>query len=257
EVSGDGATTVYDKFTGQPIAHFANAGRSQVAQAVAAAAAAFKAHPLTPYDRHTTLLRTAEPVQQHAAELLDSIVAESGFTVSDAQTELNRSVQTLILSAEEAKRIHGEMVPLESAPNIRNRIGFTIRVPLGVVCAITPFKSPLNTVTHKVAPALAAGNSVVLKPAGATPITAARVCRLLVEAGLPHGYINLLNGSGRDIGRWLLEEEQIRFYTFTGSTEVGRTIQRGAGLRRTQLELGSISSTIVCEDANLDWAVPR
>jgi succinate-semialdehyde dehydrogenase/glutarate-semialdehyde dehydrogenase len=257
EVSGDSATTVYDKFTAQPIAHFANASRSQVAQAVAAAAAAFKTHPLAPYDRYTILQRTAELVQQQAVELIESIVAESGFTVSDAKTELNRSVQTLILSAEEAKRIHGEMVPLESAPNIRNRIGFTIRVPVGVVCAITPFNSPLNTVTHKVAPALAAGNSVVLKPASATPITAALLCRLLIEAGLPHGYINLLNGSGRDIGRWLLEEEQIRFYTFTGSTEVGRAIQRGAGLRRTQLELGSISSTIVCDDANLEWTVPR
>jgi succinate-semialdehyde dehydrogenase/glutarate-semialdehyde dehydrogenase len=257
EVPGDSTTTVYDKFTGQPIAHFASAGRSHVADAVQAAADAFKTHPLAPYQRYTILLRTAELVQAHAAELIESIVAESGFTVSDARTELNRSVQTLILSAEEAKRIRGEMVPLESAPDVRNRIGFTIRLPLGVVCAITPFNSPLNTVTHKVAPALAAGNSVVLKPASATPITAALLCRLLIEAGLPHGYINLLNGNGRDIGRWLLEEEQIRFYTFTGSTEVGRAIQRGAGLRRTQLELGSIASTIVCEDASLEWAVPR
>jgi acyl-CoA reductase-like NAD-dependent aldehyde dehydrogenase len=257
EVPGDGTTIVYDKFTGRPIAHFASAGRSHVAQAVEAAANAFKTRPLAPYDRYTILQRTAALVQEHAVEMIESIVSESGFTVSDARTELNRSVQTLLLSAEEAKRIHGEMVPLESAPGVRNRIGFTIRVPLGVVCAITPFNSPLNTVTHKVAPALAAGNSVVLKPASATPITAALFCRLLIEAGLPHGYINLLNGNGRDLGQWLLEEERIRFYAFTGSTEVGRAIQRGAGLRRTQLELGSISSTIVCDDANLEWAVPR
>jgi succinate-semialdehyde dehydrogenase/glutarate-semialdehyde dehydrogenase len=149
------------------------------------------------------------------------------------------------------------MVPLDGAPGVTNRIGFTIRVPVGVVCAITPFNSPLNTVAHKIAPALAAGNAVVLKPASATPVTAMLLCQVLLKAGVPNGFINVVNGPGREIGAWLLEEEQIRFYTFTGSTAVGRAIQRGANLRRTQLELGSISSTIVCDDANLAWAVPR
>jgi succinate-semialdehyde dehydrogenase/glutarate-semialdehyde dehydrogenase len=126
-----------------------------------------------------------------------------------------------------------------------------------VVCAITPFNSPLNTVTHKVAPALAAGNAVVLKPASYTPMTAVVLCAILIEAGLPPGYINLVCGSGGDVGNWLLEEQDIRFYTFTGSTDVGKIIQRAAGLRRTQLELGAISATIVCEDADLERAVPK
>ena len=163
----------------------------------------------------------------------------------------------MILSAEEAKRIHGDMVPLDGAPGVTNRIGFTIRVPVGVVCAITPFNSPLNTVAHKVAPALAAGNSVILKPASTTPITAALFCRLLIDAGLPAGYINLVNGAGRDVGGWLLEEERFASTRSPAAPPVGRAIQRGAGLRRTQLELGSVSSTIVCDDANLEWAAPR
>src|SRR5262249_48783155 len=208
DVSGDTATTVYDKFTGEPIAHFAIASRSQVADAVEAAARAFRTHPLSPYERYTILRRAAELAEGHAADLVESIVAESGFTVSDARTELHRSIQTLLLSAEEAKRIRGEMVPLEGAPGVHGRIAFTIPGPRRVVCAITPFNSPLNTVTHKVAPALAAGNSVVLKPASATPITAAWLCQLLTEAGLPPGYVNLLNGNGRDLGRWLLEDER-------------------------------------------------
>ena len=256
-VAGDNTAPVFDKFSGSPIAEVATANRAHVAAAVDAAARAFKMRPLAPYERYTILHRTAEIVQERSAELVESIVAESGFTVTDAGMEVNRSVQTLLLSAEEAKRIHGEMVPLDGAPGITNRIGFTIRVPVGVVCAITPFNSPLNTVTHKLAPALAAGNSVVLKPASSTPVTAALLCRMLIEAGLPPGYISLLNGNGGELGRWLLEEERIKFYAFTGSTAVGRAIQRAAGLRRTQLELGSISSTIVCDDANVEWAAPR
>jgi acyl-CoA reductase-like NAD-dependent aldehyde dehydrogenase len=256
-VSGETTLPVVDKFTGHPIAEVACASRAQVARAVQAAAAAFAAKRLTPYERYAILSRAAQLVQERKAEFIETIVAESGFTVSDGEMEVARTTQTLMISAEEAKRIHGEMIPLDGAPGVTNRIGFTIRVPVGVVCAITPFNSPLNTVAHKVAPALAAGNSVVLKPASATPISAVLFCRLLIDAGLPPGYINLVNGTGRDIGAWLLEQEAIRFYTFTGSTAVGRAIQRGAGLRRTQLELGSVSSTIVCDDANLAWAAPR
>jgi succinate-semialdehyde dehydrogenase/glutarate-semialdehyde dehydrogenase len=126
-----------------------------------------------------------------------------------------------------------------------------------VVCAITPFNSPLNTVAHKIAPALAAGNTVVLKPSSYTPLTAAILCGILLEAGLPAGHINLLHGSGGETGRWLAEHPGIAFYTFTGSTAVGKFLRAAVGLRPTSLELGSISSTIVCEDAQLDWALPR
>src|SRR5206468_5696738 len=221
------------------------------------AADAFAARRIAPYDRYTILHKAAQLVASRKDQIVETIVSESGFTATDAATEVSRTIQTLQVSAEEAKRICGEVIPLDGAPGVTNRIGWTIRVPLGVVCAITPSNSPLNTVAHKVAPALAAGNSVVVKPASATPMTAALLCQLLIEAGTPPGYINLVNGPGGDIGSWLLAEQAIRFYTFTGSTAVGRVIQREAGLRRTQLELGSVSSTIVCNDADIEWAAPR
>ena len=160
-------------------------------------------------------------------------------------------------TAEEATRICGELVPFASAPGQENRLGFTVRFPLGVVCAITPFNSPLNTVLHKVAPAFAAGNSVILKPSGYTPLSAALLCETMLEAGMPPEFLALVQGSGNTVGNWLLEEQAINFYAFTGSTHVGQIIQAAAGLRRTQLELGSIASTIVCADADFDKAIPK
>jgi succinate-semialdehyde dehydrogenase/glutarate-semialdehyde dehydrogenase len=143
------------------------------------------------------------------------------------------------------------MVPIEGAPNQDGRLGFKLRVPLGVVCAITPFNAPLNTVAHKVAPALAAGNAAVLKPSTNTPTLACIMAEALLAAGLPPGRISVIHG-GAEIAGWLLDEPRIRFYAFTGSTEVGASIQQRAGLRRTQMELGSIAFTLVADDADLD-----
>ena len=255
----DGASTfvVTDKFTAQPIASVASASREQVRRAVQAAADAFARNRLTPYARYEILHRAAGLVETRREDLKSTIVAESGFTVSDAEGEIARTIQTLLLCAEEAKRIAGEVVPIDGAPGQENRLAFTLRLPVGVVCAITPFNSPLNTVAHKVGPALAAGNAVVLKPATQTPLTAAILCELLEAAGVPAGYLNLVHGEGPAVGEWLLQEQQIAFYTFTGSTRVGQIIHAAIGLRRSQLELGSISSTVVCEDADLARAIPR
>ncbi len=254
----DGASTfvVTDKFTGQPITDVASASHEQVTAAVDAASRAF-ARRLAPYARYEILHRAAALVESRRDAFIASIVSESGFTVSDAEGEIARAVQTLLLCGEEAKRIAGEVVPIDGAPGQDTRLAFTLRVPVGVVCAITPFNSPLNTVCHKVGPALAAGNTVVLKPATQTPLTAALLCEVLVEAGVPAGHLNLVHGTGRGVGTWLLEDPRVAFYTFTGSTGVGRTIQRTIGLRRSQLELGSISSTIICDDADLARSVPR
>src|SRR5262249_38114822 len=156
-----------------------------------------------------------------------------------------RALQTLRLSAEEARRLVGEMVPLDGAPQQKGRLGFTIPVPLGVVCAITPFNAPLNTVAHKVAPAIAAGNGVVVKPSSSTPQMANMLAAALIEAGLPRGLISVLHG-GAAVAQWLIDEPAVRFFAFTGSTEVGRDIQQRAGLRRTQMELGSIAFTVLC-----------
>ncbi|MFI5310097.1 MAG: aldehyde dehydrogenase family protein, partial [Gemmatimonadales bacterium] len=231
--------------------------REQVAEAVNAARTSFADHPLTPYERYDILHRAAAGVEAQRAALLRTIVTETGFTVTDAGGEVDRCIQTLLASGEEAKRVHGEMVPLDGAPGQTHRLAYTIRVPRGVVAAITPFNSPLNTVAHKVAPALAAGNTVLLKPASVTPLTASALCDILIAAGLPAAHLNLVLGSGREVGQWLTEEAGIDFYTFTGSTAVGRQIYQSIGLRRSSLELGSISSTIVCSDADLTWAVPR
>jgi acyl-CoA reductase-like NAD-dependent aldehyde dehydrogenase len=125
------------------------------------------------------------------------------------------------------------------------------------VCVITPFNSPLNVVAHKVGPALAGGNAVVIKPSEFTPLTAVELCRALIDAGLPPELLALVHGDGAVVGPQLLADQRIAFYAFTGSTRVGKEIQRAAGLRRTQLELGSIASTIVCADANIELAIPK
>ena len=255
--AGDGTFEVSDKFHGIAVGEVAKASKTHVTTAIELARQSFETEQWSPYQRFEVLRGAADLVVQKRDELINTIVAESGFTHSDATGEVNRCIQTLTLSAEEAKRIKGRMVPMEGAPGQHNRMGYTIRVPVGVVCAITPFNSPLNTVAHKVAPALAAGNTVVLKAASYTPMTATTFCEILLAAGLPPGRLGLVHGSGGEVGNWLLENEDIDFYTFTGSTPVGKVIQRAAGLRRTSLELGSIASTIVCEDADLEWAVPR
>jgi succinate-semialdehyde dehydrogenase/glutarate-semialdehyde dehydrogenase len=184
-------------------------------------------------------------------------VSETGFPRGDGENEVRRCVQTLQLSAEEARRLVGDIVPMEATPGLKNRMGYTVLVPRGVVCAITPYNSPLNVVAHKVAPALAGGNVVVLKPSELTPLSAVALCQILIDAGLPPECISLLHGPGAAIGRALLDDNRIQFYTFTGSTRVGREIQQAAGLRGTQLELGSIASTIVLADADQALAVGK
>ncbi len=256
-VAGEGSLPLHDRHTGAHLGDVACAGAAQVDAAVTAARHALESSKLSPQDRYRILTGAAEWIERHRTRILTAIVAESGFTVTDATGEVNRCIQTLTLSAEEAKRLTGEMVPIEAAPGQTHRMGYTIRVPVGVVAAITPFNSPLNTVAHKVAPALAGGNTVVLKPASYTPWTAALLCDALEEAGLPAGHLNLVLGSGGETGQALVEHHGVSFFAFTGSTEVGRTIRREAGLRRTSLELGSISGTIVCEDADLEDAADK
>lgn len=254
----DGATThVLDqKYTGDPLADVGCADADQVTEAVDALDAA-STNVLEPFRRYEILLRTSQLLEQHRERLVTTIVDESGFTRGDAGTEVDRGVQTMRLSAEEATRLTGHMVPLDAFPGASDKVGYTFRVPVGVVAAITPFNSPLNTVCHKVGPAVAAGNVLALKPALATPLTSQLLVELLLEAGLPPSHIALLHGRGDTVGAALLADERVAFTTFTGSTEVGRLIQRTVGLRRTQLELGSLSSTLVCHDADIAVAAER
>lgn len=255
-VDGCSVEKLRDKYNGAVFGEMAVASHAQVAEAVSGVFAAAKAR-VEPYELYRILMRAAELVEARRESLIAVMRDEAGFTHSDGDMEVRRCVQTMELSAEEARRLKGEVVPIDSAAGVKDRLGFTVRVPRGVVCAITPFNSPLNVLAHKVAPAIAGGNTVVVKPSEHTPLSAVALCEVLIEAGLPPQRISLLHGPGEEIGALLLANQQIAFYAFTGSTRVGRIVQQGAGLRGCQLELGSIASTIVCGDADLSVAVPK
>lgn len=251
------ALQVTDKFTGETLATVATADQAQVAAAAAAAKRSFERVTLDPQARYSLLRKTADLVERDRDAIAALITAEGGLPIADATAEVARAVQTLIVSAEEAKRLVGEMVPIDGAPGQAHRMAFTIRVPRGVVCGITAFNSPFNMVCHKVAPALAAGNAVLIKPSDLAPLSATRLFELLLEAGVPAGHLSLLHGPGARLGPWLADNADIAFYTFTGSTTAGLWLRERAGLRPVVLELGSISPTIVCDDADLDRAAAR
>jgi len=251
-----GRLEVLDKYSLEPFAAVTAATAAQASEMVTAADAAYRRGAPVAYERGAILERAAALVGERRDDFVRTMQAEAGFTASDAAGEVRRCVETLRLSAEEARRLAGDMIPLEGAPQQEGRLAFTLRVPLGVVLAITPFNSPLNTVAHKVAPAFAAGNAVILKPSSNTPVTACLLAEVLIEAGMPHGFLSVVHARG-DALKALLEDPRVRFFAFTGSTEVGRAIQQAAGLRRTQMELGSIAFTILCDDADLDRALPK
>jgi acyl-CoA reductase-like NAD-dependent aldehyde dehydrogenase len=244
---------VTHKFTGDVLGYVGKPSPEQTALAVTVAKETYKNRPMAPHERSAILLRMAAKLKENKQELALLLTRETGNTIRESLAEIDRCAFTFEHCAEEAKRITGEMLPIQAMKGNENRFGFTIRVPVGVICAITPFNGPLNLASHKLAPAIAAGNAVVLKPGPTTSISAVRFAELLKEAGLPDGYLNVVFGDA-DVGSWLLHDERINFYTFTGSPEVGKIIKRETGLRRVALELGNNSATIVCSDANIDKA---
>ncbi|MCL2730942.1 MAG: aldehyde dehydrogenase family protein [Actinomycetia bacterium] len=246
-----GEQVVADKFTDEPATRVSASGRAQVSEALAAAQRAFEDCRLPQSRRAAILARAGELVTERAAELRAAVAADTGFAAGDVAREVQRTAETLQMCAEEARRLAGEIVPLGGVTGQEHRFGYTRLDPLGVVCAITPFNSPMNTLVHKAGPALAAGNAVVVKPAGQTPRCADALVRVLVDAGLPPGLITTLYGGGATTGQYLLEDPRPAYYAFTGSTRVGRHIHATVGMRRTQLEMGSLSSTIICADADL------
>jgi glyceraldehyde-3-phosphate dehydrogenase (NADP+) len=226
-----------------------------VDQALAAAVEGAKVMAQVPaYDRFVMLRRAADIVLARKAELGKLISLEEGKTLAEGEFEVTRSATTLEVSAEEAKRLTGEMLPLDAAPGAAGKMGFTVRVPCGVVVAIAPFNFPLNLVCHKVGPALAAGNAVVLKPASNTPLSALKLMEILLECGVPPLAIQCLTGAGGDLGTALCSDPRVRKITFTGSVEVGKKICAIAGLKRVTMELGSNSPLIVLDDADLEKA---
>ena len=210
---------------------------------------------LTGYDRFLILRKAADLIEQRTDDFGRTITLEEGKTIFEGRTEAGRAVQTISMSGEEAKRIHGETVPLDGAPGYGGQLAFTMRVPCGVVAAISPFNFPLNLVAHKVGPALAAGNSVIIKPATDTPLSALKLTEVLLEAGIPEEAVQCITGSGGEIGDSLVSDERVRKVTFTGSKEIGQRICNTAGLKKVTMELGSNSPLIVMPDADMEKVV--
>jgi acyl-CoA reductase-like NAD-dependent aldehyde dehydrogenase len=229
------------------------ADKGDVERAIESAARGAQAMArLSGYERWKILKKAAELVEARQEELGRLISLEEGKIIGEGRAEARRAVETLMGSAEEAKRIHGETVPLDGDPAGGKRFGFTLRVPCGVVVAISPFNFPLNLVCHKVGPALAGGNAVVIKPATDTPLSALKLTEILLEAGLPPEGVQCLTGPGGEIGDLLVQDRRVRKITFTGSRDVGERICRLAGIKKVTMELGSNSPFIVMPDADLD-----
>ncbi len=209
------------------------------------------------HERAAILEKTAALLERDKEKMIKSIVLESGKTRKWATVETVRGMENLKFAAEAAKSLHGETVPLDASRGSEGRLGFWMRVPVGVVAAIPPFNFPLNLVIHKVAPAIAAGNTIVLKPASNTPGPSQILVELLLEAGLPREALQLLYGSGSAVGEAMVRDPRVAKVTFTGSPPVGKRITQVAGLKKLTLELGSNSGTIIDESADLDKAVAR
>lgn len=212
------------------------------------------ARTMTTYERSQVLLNTAAIVADRLEDFARTIAREGSKTIREARKEVRRCVNTLTISGEEAKRLLGETIPFDSFPGGEQRRGHFERVPVGVVLAITPFNDPLNLVAHKLGPAIAGGNAVVLKPATVTPLSALELCEAFLEAGLPPGVLQCLTGHGSLLGDALVSDPRVRMVSFTGGLEAGRHIAARAGLKKIGMELGSNSPVVVWRDADLEWA---
>jgi acyl-CoA reductase-like NAD-dependent aldehyde dehydrogenase len=196
-------------------------------------------------------------LQERMEEAAEIIAVEAAKPITLARAEVARTIETYKFSAEEAKRIHGETIPLDAAPGGEGRVAYTVREPVGVVGAITPFNFPMNLVAHKVGPAIAAGNTIVLKPALQTPLSSLFLAELLEEAGLPAGALNVVTGSGKVVGEKIVTDPRVNMITFTGSPGVGIGIRNKAGLKRVALELGSNAAVIIDKGVDIDRIISR
>jgi acyl-CoA reductase-like NAD-dependent aldehyde dehydrogenase len=257
---GDGlpGIDVVNPFDGVVVGVVPEASPELVERAIRAAREGFKANAALPaYQRAEILGRTSELILRDKEEIAGIIAREAGKSWKFALAEAERSAETFRFASHEARNEHGNLVPMDASPVSAGRFGFYLRTPIGVIGAITPFNFPLNLVAHKVAPAIAAGNALVIKPATKTPLSLLKLAELLEEAGLPAGVLNVVIGSGATVGNRLVEDERLAMLTFTGSPPVGRGIKARAGLKRVTLELGSNSPTIIEADGDLDKAVSR
>ena len=251
----DETIEVRDPFDGSLVDTVPSATTADVETALAAAhAARDTARRLSTYERCAILTRAAAIVRDHLEDFARTIAREGSKTIREARKEASRTVNTLTVSAEEAKRLTGETIPFDSFPGGEQRRGHFERVPVGVILAITPFNDPLNLVAHKLGPAIAGGNAVVLKPATVTPLSALKLTEALLEAGLPTDVLQTVTGHGAALGDALVADPRVRMISFTGGLEAGRHITTRAGLKKIGMELGSNSPVVVWKDADLEWA---
>lgn len=245
-VEGKNYEVLRSPYDGREIAQIPLASKADVEAALDSAdRAAKEMKKLTALDRAAILEQVSRYFQEQSEECALILAQENAKPLKAARAEIARTIETYKFAAEEAKRLHGETVPLDAAKNGKGRFGFTKREPLGVIAAITPFNFPFNLVAHKLGPAFAAGNAVVLKPASQTPLSAFKAAELFEKAGLPAGALNVITGSGKVVGDLLVQDSRVKMVTFTGSVEVGMRIREKSGLKRVTLELGSNSAVIV------------
>ncbi|MGJ7034626.1 aldehyde dehydrogenase family protein [Anoxybacillus eryuanensis] len=257
-VEAQSYTKLFSPYSSEVLAEIPLASEQDVKRAIAAAYEARKKIKKMPaHERAAILERVVLLLQQRAEEAAMLIAKEAAKPITTAKTEVARTIQTYKFAAEEAKRIHGETIPLDAAPGGEHRVAFTMREPIGVIGAITPFNFPMNLVAHKLGPAIAAGNTVVLKPASQTPLSAYFIAELFEQAGLPKGALNVVTGSGKTVGDQIVTDPRVSMVTFTGSPKVGIGIRNKAGLKRVTLELGSNSAVIIDEQVDVDRIIPR
>jgi len=234
------------------------ATKEQVENAIASAQQTTKTmRNLTAFERAEILEKVSDLFTERLEECALILASENAKPLKAARGEIVRTAETYKFAAEEAKRLHGETVPLDAAKSGKGRFGYTKREPLGVIAAITPFNFPFNLVAHKLGPAFAAGNTVVLKPASQTPLSAIMTAKLFEEAGLPKGALNVVTGKGSVVGDLLVQDDRVKMITFTGSVPVGMRIKEKAGLKRVTLELGSNAAVIIDSTDDLETAAAR
>jgi acyl-CoA reductase-like NAD-dependent aldehyde dehydrogenase len=246
-------TEVRSPYSGEVVGRIAKGGAAETRRALDAAAAAL-ASPLPAHERARILDATAQLLGERQEEAAQLISAEAGKPLKAARVEAQRAVSTYTFAAVEARKLSGETVPMDASAAGAGKLAFTMRLPIGVIGAISPFNFPLNLVAHKIAPALAAGCPVVLKPASTTPLSALFLAELEAEAGLPPGWLNVVSGSASEIGDEIVGDDRVKLITFTGSGGVGWDIAARAPQKRVKLELGNATPAIVCADAPADTA---
>jgi acyl-CoA reductase-like NAD-dependent aldehyde dehydrogenase len=257
-VAGEGETEVTSPWSGEVVDTVPVATAAHVDRALAAAQeGAAQMAALTAYERSQALNRAAALLDTRVEEFARTLSLEEGKPLTESRGEVGRCPDLLRLSAFEGAQLRGEVLPLDAAANGAGKFGIALRVPCGVVVAITPFNFPMLLVLHKVGPALAAGNAVILKPAGVTPLVALKLTELLLEAGLPPLALQCITGDGSVVGRRLCADPRVRKITFTGSTAVGEDITRVAGVKRLSLELGGNAPLLVLADADIEAAATQ